>query len=184
MKTKFQQYDARSDQQLIELSMENSADAVMARNVLEYRKYQATKRQTQLSFRLAGIVASLGLLQLLIAAFNVWWSLNTAVPTTPIAAPSSAALAANTPAPGQLTIATASLSADSAVLKQEITVSLTDASGIPIQITLPAGSGVIILSKDTSPQVCKVQIRIKLDTPGGDFTVDDSIPLAAIGESC
>ena len=64
MKTNFQQYNSKSDEELIELSMGNSVDASMSHAVLEYRKYLQAKRQTKLSFALATLAALMTWLRL------------------------------------------------------------------------------------------------------------------------
>lgn len=70
MKTDFQLYNSKSDEELIELSVGNPTDANMARTVLEYRKYRETKRQNRLSFGLAILVAFIAFCQFTITAFN------------------------------------------------------------------------------------------------------------------
>ena len=191
MKTKFQQYNSKSDEELIELSMGNSVDASMAHAVLDYRKYVALKNQNKLSFFLAIIVAFFALIQVSIAVLNFQNPMgavqieNPTESSSPTLAPTATNTSISIASPTQQPPPSPTLPyVGTAILQFDVTVAATDDNGVEILITLTAGTRVTVLSKDTKLERCNALIDVRYKTDYGSIEVTESIPLALIGETC
>ena len=191
MKTNFQQYNSKSDEDLIELSMSNSVDVSMARAVLDYRKYIALKKQNNLSFSLSLIVAFFALIQVYIATLEFQRSKETVQIDKPTgtSSPTLAITITNTPISiPSLTQHPSHLptlpSISTAILQQDFTITATDGGEIINYIYLTAGTSVNILSIDSNPKVCNAKVNVILKTQEGSFNITDIVPLSAFGEFC
>ncbi|MBI4314873.1 MAG: hypothetical protein HY679_02980 [Chloroflexi bacterium] len=160
MTTNFQQFNSKSDEELIELIMGNpdSIDASMAHAVLDYRKYLASKRQNELSFIIAIIMAIFALVQVTIAFCNFQSSNAVVYVVSPTATstPTLTATSTNTPmltaTSTQHPSPSPTLPSISAAIPQgDVTITATDDGGKKLLIPLTTGTRVSALSKDTRP---------------------------------
>ena len=198
MKTNFQQFNSKSDEELIELSMGNSVDASMAHNVLEYRKYLEAKLQNQLSFRIAKIMAWVALIQLGIAFFQVtiaffdFRNSNTVIhvasateSSTPIPSATSTKTSKPIPSPTQQPTPSSSLPNEGTeILQSYVTVVTTDDNEVELLISKTAGTAGAELSKGTKLGMCNSLIAARNKTVYSSIEFTESIPWAMIGWAC